>query len=75
MTSARLTPASQPRTGIAAWKNPKNAPMMRAWRSMPCLTAVPLLTATANASIARLTARRMRVIDSICSIQKRPEEA
>ena len=48
----KLKPANHPRTGIKAWKNPKNNAIWRAWLILGRFIIIPLDTDTAKESIA-----------------------
>ncbi len=51
-------PASQPRTGIRAWKPPKNSPILSALGTSSLFIVAPLAMATANASSDKASAIR-----------------
>ena len=68
MSEAKLAPPSHPSTGIPAWNPPKSAPTMRAYLARSSRTVAPPLIATANASIARPTAMRRVVANSISPV-------
>lgn len=54
-------PPSQPKIGMAAWKNPSTAANRKASKNTICLRAIPLEMETARVSNERPKARRIRV--------------